>query len=94
MIIVGLSLLLACFVALNFWRERNPKHKAALPEGSVQMPLDMLTRMLDDLEEARLHAGRLRRGMEALIHHWPGHFSPEELAAAQSIVNEAVGVGL
>lgn len=71
-----------------------PAPPRPLPVGSVQMPLDMLHALMDDLDTARHHAARLRRGMEKLIHEWPIVFSPEELETAKALVNEAVEVGL
>lgn len=89
-------IIFAVAVFLILWdqdRRHQPK-KAPLPEGSVQMPLDMLHGLMDELDAARLHAGRLRRGMEAMIDHWPGHFSPAELDTAKELVHEAAEVGL
>jgi hypothetical protein len=84
----------AVFYAVTSKDRQPPAPSRPLPVGSVQMPLDMLHTLMDDLDSARHHAARLRRGMEKLIHEWPIVFSPEELETAKALVNEAVEVGL
>ena len=95
---IGLLVFLTFVVAVGaaVWRKdkEHPAKARPLPDPTVQIPLDMLHSLMDDLDQARHQAARLRQGMERLIQEWPIIFSPEELEAAKALINEAVEAGL
>ncbi|WP_257303440.1 hypothetical protein [Geothrix campi] len=75
-------------------RSQDKRGSRELQHGEINVPEQMIADLVDEIELGRLHAGRLRLGMQKLIDHWPGHFRPEELAEAQALIDEAAGVGL
>lgn len=92
-VFLGLCAAVALILYSQDKHHASRREPQAIKPPEVSMPAEKFFVLVDDLNRNRTQVAQLRLALQELIDHWPGSFTPMELAKAQGLV-DATGVDL